>query len=87
MDVFKERPVLENGTASNEFTQCLRVRASKFGADSENCFGFSSKIDRVIRFVVVEPVHAVAVVEKRRAPEFLIDQEPVEPSIQLPQKR
>ena len=57
-------------------------RPPEFGADREDRFGLRREIEGLLRFVIVDPVHPVPVVEERRRSECAVRQEPVEPSVQ-----
>src|SRR5262249_9105379 len=59
----------------------------QFGAHSQNRLGFGAEIECVVCFVVINPVHAVAVVEEQHSCPAPIHQEAMKSSVQSCRKR
>ena len=83
MDTVKKGAVLQRAATGKKLPKSLLVYCPKFRSDGQNRFGFGSKIKCVFRLVIVDPVHAVAIIEERRGRVIPIGQETVEPAIQM----
>src|SRR5258708_36442594 len=86
MQVFEVRPIFQDASALNPFSESLRVYSPKLRSDGEDGLGFRGKIERILGFVVIKPVHAEAVVEEGCRPARPIVDEPVKPSVQSVRK-
>src|SRR5271157_3023779 len=72
VNTLKERPVLQNRATGDELSEPSGIHPPQFRTHGKNRFGFRSEIERVLRLVIVDPVHAIAIVEKHRDPSVLI---------------
>src|SRR5438876_1532673 len=86
MQVFKKRPIFQDASALNPFSQSLWVYPPKLRADSEDRLRLPGKIERILGFVIIKAVHTEAVVEEDGRPACPIGDEPVKPSVQTGRK-
>src|SRR5207245_3774188 len=73
--------------AGDELSQPPRVRAPELGTDRENRLRFRGEIQGLLRLVVVDPVHAVPVVEERQRSAGPVREEAMKSSVQSRRKR
>jgi hypothetical protein len=78
VDAFEECPALQNTATRDELSQALRVDRSKVGTDRRDGLGSRAKIENLLRFVVKNPMHTVAVVEERHSSVGSVRQKSVE---------
>ena len=83
MNVAKEGAILQRATAGDELRQTLSIDRPQLRPDSQDCFGFGRKIERVFSFVVVEPMHAVAIVEDGNVSGRPVGEAAMKPAVQL----
>jgi hypothetical protein len=64
---------LKNTSATDELGQTLGIGDAGFPSHIENRLRLGRKIECIGRFVVVDPVHAIPVIEKSRLPQAGVD--------------
>src|SRR5580704_4540603 len=87
MHALEERPILKHTSARHKFPQAAGICSPKFGADGQDRLGLYREIERIIRLVVVEAMHGVAVIEERRHSASAVREESLKSSIQAFRKR
>src|SRR5580704_11018202 len=87
MYALEERPILEHTPARNKLPEAARICPPQLGADGQDRLGLYREIERIIRLVVVEAMHGVAVIEQRRHSASAVREESLKSSIQAFRKR
>ena len=64
MDAIKERAVLQSASATDVLGEASRVSAPQFGANCKDGLRLGRKIESFACLVIVDPVHAIPVVEE-----------------------
>ena len=86
MDSLEECPVLQAHSRRRRTRPSPEGRLAEFGTDREDCLGFRSEIEGLLRFVIVDPVHPVPVIEERRRSARPVHQQSVKSSVQARRK-
>ena len=64
MYVSEKRPVFEDARASYELSDATRIGHPQFRAHLEDCFRLRREVKRILRFVVVNPLQAITIIEE-----------------------
>jgi len=82
MNARKECPVLEHTTANDELPDAARIGPAQLWAHFEDCLCFCRKVKSVFRFVVINPLQSVSVIEERHRTPRTVGDQAVKPAIQ-----
>src|ERR1700683_3112750 len=82
MHALEERPILKHTSARHKFPEAAGICSPKFGADGQDRLGLYREIERIIRLVVVEAMHGVAVIEERCYSASAVCDDPLKSPIQ-----
>src|SRR5579864_6617493 len=66
MDTPKQGPVLENASATNEFSKPARVDLAQLRSNLKDCLCLWCKVKGILRFVVIKPLQTEPVIEDHR---------------------
>src|ERR1700728_3357423 len=81
VDFAKECSILQHAATSYEFAKAARIRIPQVRKDREDRFCLRCEVESLTCLVVVNPMHAVTVIEKRRRRVGTVYQESVKPSV------
>jgi hypothetical protein len=87
IDAGKNRPVFQDTTTGDKFSQPPWIRRPEFWTNLENGLGLGGKVKGIFRLVIVNPVQPEAVVEKCYRPRSPICQDAMELAIQARRER
>src|SRR5204863_6919184 len=78
----EERAILENAAAGQELPETGRIESSQLRADRQDRLCLCGEIERLFRFVIVDAVHPVAIVEQRRGVTGAVHQKSLKSPVQ-----
>jgi hypothetical protein len=82
MDALEERPVLEHRPAADEFAKPLHVQLAQVGEEGQKRLCLRCKIEGIGGFVVIQPMHAVAIIEEYGLASLVVHEETMKTAVQ-----